>query len=63
MLRTGIALTAAALAHDSLNEFQYSGGATRFLRSLKIAAQISFDYSWNLYGVDEKAEEYEKVSS
>lgn len=61
VLRTGVAVLAATLAHDSLNEFQYFGGATRFLRSMKIAAQISFDYSWNLYGIDEKTEEYKKV--
>lgn len=60
-LRTGIALIAAGLAHDSLNEFQYCGGAGRFLRSMSIAAHISFDYSWNLYGVAENSDEYKKV--
>lgn len=56
-------MLAASVAYDGFNEFQYYGGARRFLRSLKIAAAISFDYSWNLYGVDEKSEEYKKVSS
>lgn len=62
VFRTGLGLLAAGIAYDGSNEFQYCGGAGRFLRSLKIAAWISFDYGWNLYGVDEASEEYTKVS-
>lgn len=60
--RTAIGLLVSGIAYDGTNEFEYCGGAGRFLRSLKIAAFISFDYAWNLYGVDEASEEYSKVS-
>lgn len=59
--RTTLGLLASGIAYDGANEFEYCGGAGRFLRSLKIAALISVDYTWNLYGVDEKSEEYNKV--
>lgn len=63
VLGAGAAVIAAGLIHDSLNEFQYCGGASRFLRSMKIAAQISIDYTWSLYGVTEDSDEYAKVST
>lgn len=56
-MATAVAIT----AYDSANEFEYIGGASRFLRSLKIAAVISADYSWSLFGVDDNTEEYGKV--
>lgn len=59
--RTALGLLVAGIAYDGTNEFEYCGGAGRFLRSLKIAALVSFDYAWNLYGVDETSEEYSKV--
>lgn len=37
------------------------GGAIRFARSLKVAVEISADYNFRLYGLDENSEEYEKV--
>lgn len=40
---------------------EYLGAALRFMRSLKIAAQISVDYNIGLYGLDEDSEEYDKV--
>lgn len=40
---------------------EYLGAALRFMRSLKIAAQISVDYNIGLYGLDENSEEYNKV--
>lgn len=50
-----------ASAYDCYNEFEVYGGLTRFLRSLKIAALISVDYSWNLRGLNEGTKEYEQV--
>lgn len=35
--------------------------ATRFVRSLKMGAEISLDYSFGLWGLDEESEEYDKV--
>lgn len=58
---TLIGITAGAIAYDGCNAFQVYGGATRFIRSLKIAAVISIDYSWHLYGLKDGNEEYEKV--
>lgn len=34
---------------------------TRFFRSLKMGAEISFDYKVGLWGLDEESEEYDKV--
>lgn len=52
---------AGSILYDGLNGFEYCGGAGRFLRSVKIAAQISTDYAWNLRKVTEGTEDYEKV--
>lgn len=60
--RTLFGITVGAIAYDGYNEFEVYGGVSRFLRSLKIAAQISFDYSWNLYGISEHTENYNKVT-
>lgn len=40
---------------------EYLGATLRFLRSLKIAAEISIDYNVGLYGLDDESEEYDKV--
>lgn len=61
--RTSLAVIGGGVVYDGFNEFEHIGGATRFLRSLKIAAQISFDYSWNLYGITNESKEYDKVNS
>lgn len=37
------------------------GGVLRFMRSFKIACQISIDYNIGLYGLDENSEQYDKV--
>lgn len=58
---TSVGIAAGAIIYDGINEFRIYGGATRFLRSLKIAALISIDYSWHLYGLTEGNEEYEQV--
>lgn len=42
---------------------EYLGATLRFMRSLKIAAEISIDYNVGLYGLDEESEEYDKVST
>lgn len=51
-----------SIIYDAFNEFQTVGGATRFVRSLKIAVANSFDYSYNLYGLSEESIGYDKVS-
>lgn len=48
-----------AITYD--NGFEVFGGISRFFRSLKIAALISADYSWNLYGIHEGTDEYNRV--
>lgn len=48
-------------AYDAYNDFELYGGASRFLRSLKIAAHITIDYTWNLYGVNTNTADYEQV--
>lgn len=59
--RTLFGVVIGAIAHDGYNEFKVFGGISRFLRSLKIAALISADYSWNLYGINEGTDEYNRV--
>lgn len=54
-------ITAGAVIYDGFNEFEVYGGVARFLRSLKIAALISLDYTWHLYGLEESAKNYEQV--
>lgn len=54
-------LTTGAIAYDANNEFQFFGGANRFLRSLKIAAVISMDYKWHLYNLADGNANKEKV--
>lgn len=44
-----------------MREGQSFGAFHRFLRSAKIAIQISMDYSLGLYGIDENSEDYEKT--
>lgn len=39
------------------------GGALRFMRSFKIACQISIDYNIGLYNIDENSEQYFKVGN
>lgn len=56
---TGIGI---ASIYDGFNEFEYCGGAGRFFRSLKIATEISADYAWNLYSLQENTKEYNEVS-
>lgn len=53
--------TAGSIIYDGFNEFEVAGGLSRFLRSLKIAATISLDYSWNLYGLENGTELYDQV--
>lgn len=47
-----------------INDGEYNGAVLRFMRSLKIAAQISLDYNIGLYNLDEEKnpDEYNKVS-
>lgn len=59
--RTFLGITAGSIVYDGYTEFKICGGIARFLRSLKIAALISVDYSWNLYGLTDGTEIYEKV--
>lgn len=53
--------TAGSIIYDGFNDFQVAGGASRFLRSLKIAATISVDYLWNLHGLATGSESYDMV--
>lgn len=57
-----VGATAGSIIYDGFNDFEVAGGLSRFLRSLKIAAAISLDYSWNLYGLENGTELYEQVS-
>lgn len=59
--RSLLGVTAGAIAYDGFNEFPVFGGIIRFIRSLKIAAVISVDYSVNLYGLESGTTEYEQV--
>jgi hypothetical protein len=53
---------ASLLAYDyAARDLEFVGGLSRFLRSIKIAAQISYDYSVSLWGVEEDSDEYNKV--
>lgn len=50
------------LAYDyTVRDLEYLGGLTRFLRSIKIAALVSADYSYSLWGIEEDSKEYDKV--
>lgn len=51
-----------SLAYDAFNEFQTIGSVNRFVRSLRIAVKNSFDYSYNLYGLSEESQDYNRVS-
>lgn len=51
------------IAYDVYNDFEVFGGATRFLRSMKIAALISIDYTYNLYGLQDGSDTYEQVKA
>lgn len=53
---------ASLLAYDyAVRDLEYVGGLSRFLRSLKIAVQISYDYTASLWGVEEDSDEYNEV--
>lgn len=55
-------ITTAAIGYDATcNELQNFSGAFRFMRSMKIAAVISADYSWSLFRIPNTSEEYETV--
>lgn len=43
------------------NDFGYCKAAERFLRSSKITINILVDYAWNLRGLEEGMEEYDKM--
>lgn len=51
------------IAYDVYNDFEVYGGGTRFLRSIKIAALISLDYTYNLYGLQDGSDIYVQVNS
>jgi aarF domain-containing kinase len=63
LLLTGLGVTAAgSLAYDGYtNDFQRFHSAHRFLKSMKIAAQISLDYSCSLAGVREDSSHYDRI--
>lgn len=61
LYRTTFGIIVGAIVYDGYNEFEVYGGLSRFLRSLKIAAAISIDYSWNLYGMKEGTDKYDQV--
>lgn len=53
---------ASFVAYDyAVRDLEYVGGLSRFLRSLKIAVQISYDYTASLWGVEEDSDEYNEV--
>ncbi|XP_059620229.1 uncharacterized aarF domain-containing protein kinase 5 [Phlebotomus argentipes] len=55
-----VGLLASGLAYDGVvNEFGVTGAATRFMRSLRIAATISLDYTLSLWGQQEGTPEYD----
>lgn len=56
-----VGVVAGFIAYDGYNEFEVCGGISRFSRSLWIAAQISLDYSWHLYGVSKSDKDFDKV--
>lgn len=58
---TLVGSTVGSIGYDACNDFEVYDGLARFLRSLKIAALISIDYSWNLYGLGKGTEIYEQV--
>jgi hypothetical protein len=52
------------IAYDYVaSDLEIVGGGVRFMRSIKIAALISIDYSYNLWGLQSDSEEYNKVRS
>lgn len=59
--RTLFGVVVGTITYDGYNEFEVFGGISRFLRSLKIAALISADYMWNLHGINEGTDEYNRV--
>lgn len=60
--RTFLSMVLGACVYDGYNDFEVCASIGRFMRSLKIAAIISMDYTWSLYGLKNGAE-YEKVNS
>lgn len=46
-----------------LRDGESLGAALRFMRSTRIALEISIDYNIGLYGLDENSEEYDKVNN
>lgn len=59
---TFLSIIFGACVYDGYNEFKICGSVSRFIRSLKIAATISVDYTWSLYGLENGTEEYKEVS-
>lgn len=59
--RTFLSIILGACFYDGYNSFEVCASATRFLRSLKIATQISMDYTWNLYGIEDGTQKYDQV--
>lgn len=57
---TFLSMVLGACIYDGSNDFEVCASIGRFMRSLKIAAIISMDYTWNLYGL-KNGVEYEKV--
>lgn len=55
--------TSLALFDYFVRDAESIGAVIRFGRSLKIAADISFDYNFGLKGLDENSDEYDKVGS
>lgn len=62
VVRSAYTSLGIGVAYDAFNEFQTIGSASRFVRSLKIAATNSTDYSYNLYGLTEESVGYDEVS-
>lgn len=59
--RTVQSLIFGACVIDGYNEFTICRSISRFMRSLKIAAVVSLDYTWNLYGLENETEKFEQV--
>lgn len=54
---------ASFIVYDyAARDLELVGGFSRFVRSIKIAAQISFDYTYSLWGLeDDESVEYNQV--
>ncbi|GAB0090422.1 uncharacterized aarF domain-containing protein kinase 5 [Sergentomyia squamirostris] len=55
-----LGIAASGLTYDgAINDFGTTQATTRFLRSLRIAASISLDYTFSLMGLEEGSPEYD----